>query len=144
MTTIVYRDGIMAADGRETIQNDEYASFYILRDDCVKVWKLKNGSLFGAAHGSEDIERLYRALKKGKKPPKLECIAGLMVDKKGRITLYEGRIWQSVTAPYYSVGSGSILAFSALDAGASAEDACRIAAKRDPFSGGEIHTVSLK
>lgn len=143
MTTITYKDGIMAADGRETIQNDEHSSFYIIRNNCVKVWKLKDGSLFGAAHGSECIERLREALEKGEKPPKLDDVAGLRVDKKGRIWLYEGNIWQKIDMPYYSVGSGSIMAFPLLDAGMDAVTACRIAAQRDPFSGGRIHAVQL-
>src|SRR5260221_14356833 len=144
MTTIVYRDGIMAGDGRETIQNDEHSSYYILRDDCEKIWRLPNGELFGAAHGSEDIERLRRALVKGRKPPKCEDVVGMRVDKKGRIWIYEGRIWQYVDKPFYSVGSGSIMAFACLDAGCTAEQACKIAAARDPFSGGTVHTVSFK
>lgn len=143
MTTIVYRDGVMAGDGRETIQNDEYSSYYIIRDNCVKVWKLKDGSLFGAAHGSECIERLREALEKGEKPPKLEDVAGLRVDKKGRISLYEGNIWQPIHMPYYAVGSGSIMAFALLDAGLDAIKACRGAARRDPFSGGRVHWVKL-
>jgi 20S proteasome alpha/beta subunit len=143
MTTIVYRDGVMAGDGRETIQNDEYSSYYILRDDCEKVWKLKDGSLFGAAHGSEDIERLRRALVKGRKPPKCEDVVGMRVDKKGRIWIYEGRIWQRIDQTYYAVGSGSIMAFPLLDAGVDAIKACTVAASRDPFSGGKVHWVEL-
>lgn len=144
MTTIVYRDGVMAGDGRETIQNDEHSSYYILRDNCIKVWRLPDGRLFGAAHGSECIERLRDALMKGLPPPKLEDIAGMVVDRRHRIWLYEGNIWQPVPKmKYYAVGSGSILAFSALDAGASAIEATKIAAKRDPFSGGKIHWVKL-
>ena len=144
MTTIVYRDGVMAADGKETIQNDDHSSFYTIRTNCRKVWRLKDGTLFGAAHGSECIERLKDALMHGVAPPKLDDVAGLRVDPKGRIWLYEGNIWQRVPMPYYSVGSGSIMAFPLLDAGLSAVEACRIAAKRDPFSGGKIHWVKRK
>ena len=41
MTTIAYRAGIMAGNGRETIQNDEHSSWYMLQNNCRKVIKLK-------------------------------------------------------------------------------------------------------
>ena len=144
MTTIAYRAGIMAGDGRETIQNDEHSSWYVLQDKCHKVIKLKDGRLFGGAHGSESIVRLENALKQGLPPPKLEDIAGLLVDTKGAMWLYEGNMWQRVKGPYYAVGSGSILAFAAMDAGATAIEAVTIAARRDPFSGGKVTAVRLK
>jgi hypothetical protein len=144
VTTIAFRNGILAGDGRETIQNDEHSSYYILQDKCRKVLKLRDGRLFGGAHGSESIVRLEEALKKGLPAPKLEDIAGLLIDTKGRIFLYEGNIWQRVKAPYYAVGSGSILAFGAMDAGATAIEAVRIAVRRDPYSGGKVTHVRLR
>lgn len=143
MTTIVYRDGVMAGDGRETMQNDEDSSWFKLRDDCVKVFKLKSGHLFGAAHGSEDIDRLHAALVKNLPPPKLEDVAGLMVDKQRKILLYEGNIWQHIKMPYYAVGSGSIIAFAAMDMGATAIEAVKVAIKRDIWSGGKITSVRM-
>ena len=144
MTTIAYRAGIMAADSRETIQNDEHSSWYVLQDKCKKVIKLKDGSIFGGAHGSESIARLEDALRKGLHPPKLEDIAGLLVNPQGRMWLYEGNVWQRVHGRYYSVGSGSIIAFAAMDAGATAIEAATIAARRDPFSGGKVTAVRLR
>jgi hypothetical protein len=144
MTTIAYRDGVMAGDGRETMQNDEHTSWYRLTDKCVKVYKLKDGSLFGGAHGSEDITRLHLALLKTLPPPKLEDIAGLRVDPKGHIWLYEGNIWQRVHAPYYAIGSGAEFALAAMDAGVSAVRAVKIAIGRDLWSGGKVTAVRLK
>ena len=145
MTTVVYVNGVMAADGRET-QCAPDESEMIVRDDCVKVWKLEDGSLLGAAKASEDIERLRRALAKGKKPPKgLECYA-IWVSPRGRIRLFEGAIWQDIRTPYYAVGSGAVFAFPLLKYGIT--DAVRIvevvSRECDPFSGGQIHSVKLK
>ncbi len=144
MTTVAYRDGVLAGDGRETTQNDEDSSWYKLRDDCVKVHRLKDGRLFGAAHGSEDIERLHTALIKNLPPPKLECVCGLLIDLRRRIWLYEGNIWQHIKLPYYAIGSGAIHAFTALDMGASARVSVRAAIKRDLWSGGKISCVRLR
>lgn len=143
MTTITYRAGVMCGDGRETVCGDDNESAYIVRDDCVKVWKLPDGSLLGASRASEDIERLRRSLFKGKKTPKLGDINALLADPKGRIWIFEGSIWQEVDAEYYAVGSGAAFALSAMDAGADARLACMIGAKRDPFSGGVIHEIQL-
>lgn len=145
MTCIAYRGGVMAADGRETAQNDEDSSWYRVRDNCVKVFRLKDGSLFGAAHGSEDIERLHQALMKNQPPPKLEDIAALKLDPKGRLWLYEGNIWQSLKGmPYYAVGSGALCALSAMDVGASAVEAVKVAINRDLWCGGKITVVKRK
>ena len=142
MTTITYRNGVMCGDGRETLECPDESPF-VMRDDCVKVWKLKDGSLLGASRASEDIERLRRSMVKQKTLPKLEDINAIWVDPKGRIWFTEGRIWQRVKAEYYSVGSGSIFAIPAMDAGAGARRACEIGAFRDPFSGGKITEISL-
>jgi hypothetical protein len=144
MTTIVYRDGVLAGDGTETsIGEDE--SPMILTRNCVKVWKLPNGELFGASRGSEDCERLRHALIKGLPAPKLEDINGLRIDLLGRIWLYEGNIWQRVgqREGYYAVGCGSLFAFPLLRAGLGAIAACRIAKECDPFSGGKLTSVRL-
>lgn len=142
MTTIVYSNRIMVGDGRETFSGDDESTM-IVRDDCVKVFKLKDGSLFGGARGSEDIERLHRALLTGKKPPKLDDINAMRVDPKGRIWSYEGRIWQAITLPFYAVGTGAIFAFPLLKAGLEPRKVVEIVLTCDPYSGGLITEVSL-
>ena len=145
MTTIVYRDGVMAGDGTETsIGEDE--SPMILTRTCVKVWKLPSGELFGASRGSEDCERLRHALIKGLPAPKLDDVNALRVDLQGRIWLYEGNIWQRVGQRdgFYAVGCGALFAFPLLKAGLGAIEACKIAKECDPFSGGKLTSVRLK
>lgn len=144
MTTIAYRAGVMVGDGRETMQNDEHSSWYKLRDNCVKIYRLPDGSLFGGAHGSEDIERLYLALKNGHPAPKLEDVAGLHIDRRGRMWIYEGNIWQSLKGfKFYAIGSGAIMATAAMMAGASALEAVKIACQLDLWSGGKLTTLKL-
>ncbi len=133
----------MAGDGRETACADG-ESTVVLRDNDVKVWRLPDGRLFGAACSSEDIERLRLALVNKQPPPKLEEINGLLVDLKGHMWLYEGNIWQRIWGKYFAIGSGSVFALGAMDAGASAVEAVRIGKKRDPYSGGKITSLKLK
>ena len=144
MTVIAYRSGWLVGDGRETQQNDESSSWYKLRDNCVKVHRLPDGFLFGGAHGSEDIERLTRALISGHAPPKLEDIAALRVDRRRRLWLYEGNIWQALDGfKFYAVGSGAEFAVAAMKAGAGARQAVKIACGMDLWSGGKITALRL-
>jgi hypothetical protein len=151
MTTIAYRAGIIAGDGRESYIED-HESAMVARDDCVKVHRLPDGRLFGAARTSEEINILHEALIRSCKwwhfwtkwpEPKLDDINAMVVDKDGHIHSYEGGRWESVDAPYFAVGSGARFALPAMDAGATAEDAVRIGMRRDPFSGGRLTTLRL-
>ena len=143
MTTITFRAGVMAGDGRETII-EEHESSYINTDDCIKVFRLKDGRLFGASKASESCLRLYESLVKGFGPPKLEDINGLLVDLKGKLWFFEGNIWYPIKEKYYAIGSGARFALPALDAGATAIKACKIGMKRDPYSGGKLTVVRLR
>ena len=143
MTTIAYKDRVMAADSRETSICDGESPM-VLNDDCTKIFKLSDGSLFGASRGSEEIERLHQSLVDNLPPPKLEDINGLLVKPDETIWLYEGNIWQKIRQTYYAVGSGSLFAFAAMDAGASAIEAAEIGAKRDPYSGGKVIHLRLR
>lgn len=145
MTTIAYRAGVLAGDGRETYI-EEGESAMVNRDNCVKVHRLPDGRLFGAAKTSEDIERLYRKLVAGDKFPTihLDDVNAMVIDLKGRIWGFEGRLWIPIDAPYYAVGSGSRYALPAMDAGADAVKAVKIGCKRDPFSGGKITVLRLR
>jgi len=143
MTTIIYRDGVMIGDGRESMGGDEGESAMIIRDDCVKAIKLKDGRLFGGSKTSEDIERLYRSIVAGKKPPKCEDVNAMLIELDGTILNYEGHIWQKITLPFYAVGSGAIYAFPLLKAGLPLRKVIEIVLTLDPFSGGLITEVEL-
>lgn len=151
MTTIVYRDGVLAGDGRETAW-EKGESTYIIRDDCVKVVRLPDGRLFGASRTSEDIAVLLDALTAScdaechnKWPtPKLEDINALVIDLDGTIHYYEGHRWDKVDMPYYAVGSGSRFAMPALFVGADAVKAVEAGMRFDPFSGGKVTSLQLK
>lgn len=142
MTTVAYRAGVIAGDGRET-DVDKRDNAFVLRDSVVKVHRLKDGSLFGCGGSSEDEARLLAALQNNHSLPKLEDISALRIDHAGRIWLYEGVLWQPVKEKYYAVGSGAGFALAAMDAGASAIQAVRIGIKRDPFSGGTVTSLRL-
>lgn len=143
MTTIAYRDGILAGDGRETDVSDYTDGAMVVRDNLKKVHRLKDGRLFAAAGSSEAGTRLLIATQNGQSLPKLEDMTAIMIDRDGRIWLFEGNMWVQHRAPYYAIGSGNVCAMCAMDAGADAITAAKIGARRDPFSGGKVSWVKL-
>jgi ATP-dependent protease HslVU (ClpYQ) peptidase subunit len=140
MTTIAYRDGELATDSRIT------AGDMIVSDKRTKVHRMRDGSLVAWAGAVQDAELLLRAMRKTSNDPhpKLQDISALHLRVDGSLWEYEGEAWVKQDPGYYATGSGSPYAFAAMDAGASAKDAVRIAIKRDANSGGKVQSLKLK
>lgn len=144
MTTIAYRDGVLASDSRETSTNGEVGDDgFVIDSECEKIWRLPDGQLFGAAHASEDCTRLYMALLTGDDMPALDDVAGILIALDGSYRLYDGHIWVPGRLPYYALGSGARFAFAAFKAGASAQRACEIGAEMDPYSGFPVVSLNV-
>jgi len=143
MTTIAYRDGVMAGDGRETLHGEQQSPM-VIREDVVKVFKLKDGVILGVCGTSEHAEQLRRSLsRKRSATPELDDCQAIMVGPDRVIYVYEGAVWVRQNAAYYAIGTGALMAFAAMDADATARKAVEIGIKRDPFSGGNITEVEL-
>jgi ATP-dependent protease HslVU (ClpYQ) peptidase subunit len=143
MTTIAYKDGIMAADGRETLDG------FILNDACKKIMRLGDGSLVGGHGETQGINQVMDALFAGKdKLPKAEGADLLMVKPDGKMYLKEGgdRKFRPLESnlKFYAIGSGARYAITAMKAGADAKRAVELAIEADVWSGGKIQVVPLK
>jgi hypothetical protein len=159
MTTIAYRNGIMAADSACSDDNQ------ILSLRIQKIHRLKSGGLFGQA-GDDDNRQLIDLLNDVKTPSKLpsrEAITKTFLDFSAILILPKGKVYHvflhepdpdqansrwdgglyEVSDGYFAVGSGAVSALSAMDAGASARDAVLIACKRDFYTRSPVHTVPL-
>lgn len=156
MTTIAVKDGIMVGDGRCSLGST------VIKDDMVKVFWINN-HLMGGAGRARSISTFAQWLQKHTDytivnqevgdlvdliPPVLqddEEFTALVLTPDKQVLMYDGNValnlGQDVPA---SIGSGSVFALAAMDAGSSAEDAVRIAMKRDVYSGGEITVVQLE
>jgi len=139
MTTIAYKDGIIAYDGRVTsgsvISYDDY-------DKCVE----RDGVKFVMAGYTADYSRLIDAYL-GAELVNIGASA-LMVDAEGVwcIGHNDGEgVWKSVVLADrpYAIGSGSVHALTAMDMGASAYQAVEMAMKRDSCTGGKIRTLTV-
>ncbi|MBW7970970.1 hypothetical protein [Bradyrhizobium sp. BR 10289] len=140
MTTLAYRDGELATDSRVT------SGDMIVSDRRRKVHRLRDGSVVAWSGSVQQAELLLRAMRSVKNPkhPKLDEISALHLRVDGTLWEYEGEAWVKQDPGYYATGSGSPYAFAAMDAGASAKDAVRIAIKRDANSGGKVQSLKLR
>lgn len=140
MTTIAYKDGVIAYDGRQT-RNDRIVS------DSAPKCQVVDGVSFFLCGSVCDEKALIAAYFGTTSPVPVEC-SGYVVD--GGKLLMVGHedntgIWKQELelANPDAIGSGAPYAIAAMDMGASAEDAVRAAMKRDIYTGGTIRTVII-
>lgn len=144
MTTIVYRDGVLAADGRVT-QNDT-----IVGDNFVKIHVLNDGGAVAVCGRPDECMPIVEWLKQASAgeqagpQPEIESSTLLHVTGDGRVRLLAEKHWIEMDEPFIAAGSGSAAALGALHAGANAVEAVAAATKTDPYSGGQIRAVTLE
>jgi hypothetical protein len=149
MTTIVYRDGIMAADSRVTTEGE--AAGHVVHH-CVKLFR-KNGAIIGL-QGESSPGMFFLSWFGSKAPPPAALqeseadFCALVLTKKG---LFEYDKWcnaEPVLMPrhraYHAIGSGSKAAFGALAMGATARRAVAISCMFDPYTAPPVVWMSLK
>ncbi|RWB95563.1 MAG: hypothetical protein EOQ56_27840 [Mesorhizobium sp.] len=150
MTTICYRDGVLAADSRA------YAGDKMPMGYKTKIHRLKGGYLVGASSrdvGTTDafVDWCAGHANKGKHPGlqghQHEInVQGILVDPEGGVHYWYGQRCFSgpLKDDYFAIGSGEQFAYGAMKAGASAEEAVRIASECDSYTGGPIVTLKLE
>jgi ATP-dependent protease HslVU (ClpYQ) peptidase subunit len=140
VTTIAYKDGVVAADSQVSCGD--------MRDSTItKIARNPAGDLCGA---SGNASFMFAFLKwfsdgeKGEAPVPSENDGGIIFRAKGAIELYEhpGPCPFVVVAKMYAAGSGRKLALGAMAFGASAEEAVKVAAQYDIYTSGKIVTLS--
>ena len=147
MTTVVFRDGVMAADSRIIDGNLIEASTY------RKVGRLgrraKFAGVYAVTGATTSSQYLLRLLNSGA----WEGIGtpGQSSDGQVHVALTDGRFFfvgvdgvtECAPAPFYAAGSGRAIALGALQMGASATKAVKVACKFDVYSGGPVRKVVL-
>lgn len=153
MTTIAYRDGVLAADSRLTYSTDGGGSRKHL---CTKLYRktITEGRrtfevVIATAGESSPALVFVDWYGSGKPPPEiLRDLGGdftcLILRPDG---LYEADVYcrpDRINEPFYAIGSGSKEALAAMHCGKSAVQAVRVAAMVDPYTGGRIISMSLE
>ncbi len=137
MTTIAYKDGVIAYDSRQVRGSS------IVSDNCSKCQTVNGVSFFLAGAVCDEVALIAAYFGTPSQAP-VEC-SGYAVDG-GKLVMVghddKTGIWKQeldLKNPD-AIGSGSAYALTAMDMGASAEKAIAMAAKRDLYTGGAIQT----
>ena len=139
MTTVAYRDGVIASDSLVTNDNGI---------GCGHARKIVKGDnvLGGASGPSGEALKFLQWVKNncdGDQPVikgNTECI--LVKDGVGHYINKDGAI-VPVKCDFMAIGSGEEIAFGAMAMGATAQEAVKIAIQIDTNSGGEIRTLKI-
>lgn len=140
MTTIAYRDGVMAADTVAFGGGIKLARL-------VKIARNDAGDLAGAVGDAGFAFAFLEWFRKGEPEPAIKLVSdraedrwdkALIVRAAGRqIEVYEPYGRFPVSAPYFAIGSGKSVALGAMFMGATAVQAVQAAIALDEGSSGE-------
>jgi len=141
MTTIAFRDGILAADTlmvSATSMRSGYGSKIFRAGDVLL-------ALTGFAPTAFALRDWYLCEpKKRQQMPDFERVGSMVVFGKSEIVVYcQGASQPEAKAEFYAYGSGQDIALGAMAMGASAADAVSIAARFCIYTGGHIETLEL-
>jgi ATP-dependent protease HslVU (ClpYQ) peptidase subunit len=139
MTTIATDGKSMAADGLS------FRGSLITAFNSVKVERLEDGRIVGAAGDKPECVRFRQWLREGGKPPKFKDFCALVLSPDGSLTYHtEADMEGTPTEAPNAIGSGEEVAIGAMEAGATAEQAIEITRKRNAHTGGLITVVHLE
>lgn len=151
MTTIVYKDGVLAADTRA------YSGDSVPIGNKQKIFSATfpdgSSSFFGistpAPGFSEEIRKWFSMQKHPQYLPDMNGrnFYALEINDKGEVFYYHNCFTPSgpLEAPYYAIGSGCEYALGALAVGVTAQEAVVAAAQHDAWTGGKVqHIVVLQ
>ena len=145
MTTIAYKDGIIAYDSRAT------AGSRIIDNNCDKKIE-KNGFKFFMSGTIVDFDLLYDCFtenKRGFDPDFEASLHAYIVDENHNLfhAAFDptgGFFCEKMDkSKFAAIGSGLDNAYTAMDMGATAMRAVEMAMMRDPFTGGKIRSFKI-
>lgn len=132
MTTIVYRDGVLAADTQINSGNGNRAG------SIHKIGRTKDGYRWAFSGGTE-MQAACAAWAETREGDPPEIDGGfILIEPNGSHREWWGKGWLSATDPQAAWGSGERIARGAMFVGADAVQAVRAAIALDPESGGQI------
>lgn len=148
MTTVAYRDGVLAFDEQVTWGNVKWATTTKAR---------RIGDMIVACSGCSSLCHAYLQWVEDN-PALVLGLAPIQEWKQGAERDFDALIITNsgiyshdgagkpypVKAAYLAIGSGMPFALGAMEMGATAVEAVKVAAKLDNSTGGKIRTLSIK
>lgn len=144
MTTIVYRDGVMAADSRA------YSGDRKPIGSKQKIHRLPDGSLIGVSSSKVgEAERFRRMVSEKGVDADFETevpVQAIVVMPNGGIFYFndERSFSGPISAEFICIGSGEVAAHAALLSGCSPVKAVEVAMQLDVWTGGDVRTLELE
>lgn len=140
MTTIVYRDGVLAGD--------RLLSVGTVRDSYLrKVHKRRrDGALVGGAGTSSQLQTAFNWFLSGEEGPRpsLGPCELIIVRPDGVVEYHDRHGSHRMDGWFFAIGSGAEVAYGAMEMGATARQAVEIAARRDANTSPEMNWVKLR
>jgi len=141
MTTIAWDGKTLAVDSKET------CSGTVISTKAKKLYTdIGQYKAVAVCGGSADCQKIIEWIMQGEGkgvPSNLEDSAVIAIDCKGRAYKYlSPHLNKTKINPPYADGSGWEIALGAMDAGATAVEAVKIASKRDVYTGGRIRSYT--
>lgn len=156
MTTIAYRNGVIAADSRVTVSSDAGGdrNFHTkkLFRTYVDIKGTQSEVILATAGESAPGSLFVEQWSTGKSLTEIRDLFTyseadftiLVVTENGLFEVDKWCILEPVYEEFYAIGSGSKLAMGAMEAGVSAQKAVEIACRRDPYTALPVVTMRLK
>lgn len=133
MTTIVYRDGVLAADTQVNGCNNCPVG------SLTKVGATPDGYWWAfTGQAQQQAAAAEWAQKRIDDPPKTEEGCLILITPEGAVREWWGNGWLQCEAAFFAWGSGERMARAAMMAGADPHRAVEIASALDTDTGGEI------
>lgn len=156
MTTIVYRNGVMASDSALTDGHEDGPAHYI--GDCQKVFRLASGAVYGSSGDDDDrdLRALLDHVRNGSEMPSREQLYELTAQDMNAIVAFApDDVWLihvsdkdasacQIASEYLAIGAGKQFAMGALAAGVNAVQAVQLAIQHDINSRGPVQVIRLE
>lgn len=141
MTTIVFRHGVLASDSQTTSSNLRMHGV----TKCIKTDTYLAGGCGHLETLAAWLDWVEGGMQEDKKPEGNDKSTLFLIDKRGFILEYDEKMYPMKVGkhPFFAWGSGRDFALGALECGATAVEAVRVAAKYDIYTGGRIKTLQL-
>lgn len=133
MTTIAYRDGVLAADTQVNGCNGCPVGYV------AKIGATENGFWWAFTGEAQQQERAVEWVQTREgDPPKTETGCLILISPAGVVREWWGNGWLQCSADHFAWGAGERMARAAMLAGADPQRAVEIASILDTDTGGEI------
>ena len=134
MTTIAYKDGVLASDRRATSGSEPPMTV-------DKLYQLNNGAVLGFAGMLDEGFRVVDWINAGMYPdekPKVQHSEFIYLTVDGPFYMEKFLRLLPIVDPFFAIGSGAQYALGAMASGRSAAEAVEVASRFDPLTGNGV------